>query len=126
MLSYTDCKDFLERALDADRGARIAFPQERQAEFFRMRCNQFRALDRKNNRIVFPDPGDKMHGQSEYDLLTMRIKFSPDGLYWVYAEKVTLKPEAIEDIPEDEASLLVEYTEVKSIEDHSDDHEVTK
>ena len=121
-LAYTDCKEFLERAVDAERGARIPFKTEKEAEYWRMRCNQFRKLDRIDN-LAIHEFGSKMHGKSEYDVISMVIKESPDGYWWVYAQKRTLDPGVIEDIPEDETSLLVDFEEVKMIEDQSNGNE---
>ena len=123
-LAYQDCKEFLERAIDAARGARMLFKTEADAEYWRMRCNQFRKLDRVDNMQVH-EIGSKMYGKSEYDSLVMTVKWSPDSLWWVYAEKRVLNPERVEDIPEDETALLVEFEEVKMIEDHSDDDKAT-
>jgi hypothetical protein len=120
VLAYGDCKDFLERALEAERGARMIFRTSKDAEYWRMRCNQFRKLDRKQNRMVF-EPGHKMHGHSEYDIITMTVKYSPDGYYWVYAQKMVLEPGRVEEIPEDESSLLAEFEEVKLLEHRDGD-----
>lgn len=122
ILAYTDCKEFLERALDAERGVRIPFRLEREAEHWRMRCNQFRSLDRKANKQIH-ELGTPMHGQSEYDTITMTIKFSPDGYHWVYAQKRTV-PNGIEDIP-DEAPMQITAEEVKFLEDQSDDNQTS-
>src|SRR5258706_4433955 len=99
IMAYHDCKEFLERAVDDEKGARIPFRTEKEAEYWRMRCNQFRSLDRGQNRMIF-DLGHKMYGQSEYDGLTMVIRHSSDGYYWVYAEKRTLEPGLIENLSE--------------------------
>lgn len=125
ILAYTDCKEFLERATDAVRGARIPFRDEAAAEYWRMRCNQFRSLDREQNKIIH-ELGTKMHGVSEYDMLTMTIKYSPDGFHWVYAEKRMVDHAQIEDIPEDDRPLEVDFEEVKMLEAPSDDNEVAE
>lgn len=119
-LAFTDCKEFLERALDADRGARVPFQTEEQAGYWRMRCYQFSKLDRKDNELVY-NPGDRMFGQSEYDCLSLVIKRSTDGFFWVYAEKRTLDPGMIEDIPDEGIPLQIDANPQQLIEDHSDD-----
>jgi hypothetical protein len=120
VLAYNDCKDFLDRALEAKRGSRMIFRTSSDAEYWRMRCNQFRKLDRRQNKMVF-DIGHQMHGNSEYDTLTMTIKSSPDGYYWVYAEKKILEPGRVEDIAEDETPLLAEFEEVRLLEHRDGD-----
>jgi hypothetical protein len=118
ILSYQDCREFLEKALDATNGSRVPFRNERSAQYFQMRCNQFRSLDRKDN-LAIHDPGTLMHGKSTYDELTLTLKWSPDGLYWVYAQKRTLPTGLVEDIPEDETVLIAQFDEVKLLEDQS-------
>jgi hypothetical protein len=120
VLAYSDCKEFFERAMDTERGARIPFRTSKEAEYWRMRCNQFRKLDRRENMVIH-EVGTKMYGRSEYDMLTMVIKESPEPLFWVYAEKRTLADGLVEDIPEDEGALLAEFEEVKLLEDQTND-----
>jgi len=66
-----------------------------------------------------------MHGLSEYDELTMTIKWSSDGYWWVYAQKRTVPEGLIEDIP-DEPPLQISADEVRYLEDHSNGNEVGK
>jgi hypothetical protein len=120
ILAYADCSEFLERALDAERGARIPFLAETEARYWRMRCNQFRTLHREQNRQIH-EIGTKMHGVSEYDELTMTIKQSSDGYFWVYAQKRTIRAGDIEEIPIEEAPLQITQDEIRMLEDHSDD-----
>ncbi len=124
IMAYQDCKEFLERAVDDEKGARIPFRSMREAEYWRMRCNQFRALDRRQNLMIF-DLGHKMHGQSEYDGLTMIIRHSQDNYFWVYAEKRTVEPGLIEDLSSIEEVPVLSAEEVRMLEDHSDGNETT-
>ncbi len=124
ILAYGDCKEFLERAVDDEKGARIPFRSEKEAEYWRMRCNQFRALDRQQNRMVF-ELGHKMHGHSEYDSLTMIIRHSQDGYVWVYAEKRILEPGLIENLSEVEEVPLLSAEETRMLEDHSNGNETS-
>lgn len=116
LLAYSDCQEFFEKAVEDTKGARRPFPDEKQATRWRMRCHQFRKLHRKQNAEVYA-LGEMLHGRSEYDVLTLTIKFSPDGYYWVYAEKLLLQPgeiETLSDVPELSAE------ERLLLEDHSD------
>ncbi len=124
ILAYNDCKEFLERAVDDEKGARIPFRTEKEAEYWRMRCNQFRSLDRQQNRMIF-ELGHKMHGHSEYDGLTMIIKHSQDGYAWVYAEKRTLEPGLIENLSEVEDVPRLSRDEMRMLEDHSNGNETS-
>ena len=124
ILAYIDCKEFLERAVDDERGARIPFRTEKEAEYWRMRCNQFRKLDRQQNRQVF-ELGHKMHGNSEYDGLTMIIRHSQDGYAWVYAEKRIIEPGLIENLSDIRDVPRLSAEEVRMLEDHSNDNETS-
>lgn len=119
-LAYTDCREFLEQALSAPNGSRLPFRAETSAQHFRMRCNYFRVLDRKDNETIH-EPGTPLHGKSEYDTLTLTVKWSPDEIWWVYAQQRTLPQGLIEDIPTDETALLVEFEEVKLLEDQTNE-----
>jgi hypothetical protein len=114
-LAYDDCEKFLEKALDAERGVRLPYRTSGEAEYFRMRCNQFRAIDRSDNKSVH-EPGALMHGKSVYDELTLKVMYSPDGYHWVYAERRILNEALIEPIPVNENELLLEFEEIKRLE----------
>jgi hypothetical protein len=122
ILAYSDCKAFMEAALDDTKGARLPFRTETDANYWRMRCNYFRRLNREENALTY-DLGHKMHGRSEYDKLTMTIKQSGDGWWWVYAEKRAIDLEAIEplsEVPEPEP-LEIEAEEVRLLGGPNDD-----
>lgn len=124
-LSYTDCKEFLEKALDSDTGSRIPFREEKGAKYFQMRCNQYRSIDRDDSKLIY-DQGHQMFGKSAYDVLTLTIKLSPDGFAWVYAQQRTLPEGLVEPIaPDDPAITLADFTEVHLLEDQSNGDETT-
>jgi len=121
ILAYNDCKDFLEKAVDDSKGARLPFRNETDANYYRMRCNQFRKLDRIQNAMIY-DIGAKMHGHSEYDQLTLTIKQSSDGYFWVYAQKLLLNIEEVEALSEvEDTSYQLDASEMQFLEDHSND-----
>jgi hypothetical protein len=125
ILAYQDCKEFLERAVEDDKGARIPFRTEADANFWRMRCYQCRKLDREQNAMIY-DLGHKMHGHSVYDELAMTIKFSGDGFSWVYAVKLRLEPGIVESLSEiDDPPLQITAEEMKMLEDQSNDNKTT-
>lgn len=101
IIAYGDCKEFFEKAIEDPKGARRPFVgqyAEDHASRYRMRCHQFRKLDRQQNEEIY-EIGHQMYGRSEYDLLTLTIKYSPDAV-WVYAEKLMLDPGEIESLSE--------------------------
>lgn len=124
-MAYQDCREFLEKALDADHGSRIPFRDEGAAKYFQMRCNQFRTLDRVDSKLIY-EIGHNLHGKSVYDVLTLTIKLSPDGFAWVYAQQRTLPEGLVEPIaPDDPAITLADFTEVHLLEDQSNGDETT-
>lgn len=99
ILAYLDCKEFFEKAMEDEKGARRPFQgpyAEDHASRYRMRCHQFRKLDREQNSEIY-EVGHQMHGRSEYDLLTLTLRYSSDAV-WVYAEKLLLDPGEIESL----------------------------
>lgn len=124
ILAYKDCEEFLERAIDDPKGARVPFRTEGEATYWRMRANQFRQLHREQNRLTF-DLGHQMHGHSPYDELTLSIKHSQDGYVWVYAQKLKLDPGIIENLSEiEDTPLQITAEEIRLLE-HSNGDETT-
>lgn len=116
LLAYQDCLDFMERAMDEERGARMYFRAESEAEHWRMRCNYARKLHRDQNKQVY-EPGDKMYGMSEYDPLMFTIRQSPDG-YWVYAKKMELDTTRVEPIPDEDYITEIHPEDISHPENH--------
>ena len=73
-LSYEDCYEVLDRALESDHGIRASFEDAGEAYNFRQRCHYARKLDRLESRNVYPDPNDPQHGKSVYDMLVISIR----------------------------------------------------
>lgn len=96
-LSYQDCFELMEKAVDDLKGVRICIGTLDKATFFRMRCHQARKIDRHDNLTIYQE-GDKLHGASVYDVLTFRIREDELGEYWVYAEKTELPEGAVESL----------------------------
>lgn len=86
-LSYTDCYDTMDRALEDEQGVRVKFRTFGEATFFRMRCHQARAINRRMNKELH-EVGHPMHGGSIYDRLILRIRES-GAVAYVYIEKMT-------------------------------------
>lgn len=122
LLSYEVQLKFMEMAMDEERGTRMFFLREPEAEHFRMRCNYARVLHRAENKNIH-EPGMPLYGKSEYDVLVFTIRTSPDG-FWVYAMKQILDTSRVEPIPEEDYVPSIEATEIFAIEDQSDDNEV--
>jgi hypothetical protein len=84
-MSYTDCYDIFEKAMEDPAGIRIPFDTEAAAKHYRMRMHNARAVDRRENIQTY-DKGHPMHGQSSYDILTLTIKIGEDATAFLYIE----------------------------------------
>lgn len=93
--AYPDCYAFAEECVDDPIGARRPFRTEGEAIQFRKRCNYFRELDRKQNRLIYPED-DKRHGTSDYDPIAFTVREGADGWWWVYGRRLSDGKEDIE------------------------------
>jgi hypothetical protein len=114
-LSFTDCQDIFDKAIEDGTGVRVMFNTEGQANHFIGRMHRFRELDRLDNAKEF-DQGHPLHGKSVYDQCVVRRPRSEtfsDGAvgWWVYVEKMTIENMIIEPL-----SALPVYEEPKRIE----------
>lgn len=115
LLSYKDCLNFMEKALEFKDGARIRMDSESACIHFRMRCQQARSLDREQNAKTY-DRDDFMHGKSAYDVMTFRI-YEVEGKWYVYAERVDQSDVEIEGLGEPVVPQLnAPATEVEDVE----------
>jgi hypothetical protein len=102
ILAFQDCTDFMSRALEDDKGARLFFLTEAEAQNYRMRLNQARELDRRENKMIH-ELGHMLHGKSEFDLLQFTIRDDVEGQWWIYARKMILDESRVELLSEVEA-----------------------
>lgn len=86
-LSFTDCYDILDRALESERGVRITCEDEGQARHLRTRLHSARQIHRRDNAETYP-LGDPRHGSSEYDVLTVKLRANGKGVF-LLVEKVS-------------------------------------
>lgn len=73
LLSYIDVKEVLDKALESEKGLLLKFVDEKAANRFRFRANNFRGLDRIENQKIYADATHAMHGRSAYDTLALVI-----------------------------------------------------
>jgi len=119
-LSYKDCYDAMERALEDTKGIRLRVNRVQDAYHLRMRLNQARAINRRENRRTY-DPEHHLYGRSIYDRLMFKIKErsakNGDQKVYVYLERIgDLRPDQVEalsevepdDIPLQEQTIQVE------------------
>jgi hypothetical protein len=118
LLAYSDCISYFDSALQYSVGVRLPVSDLGAAYNLRMRLNNARKLDRENNARMYP-PGHPMHGVSQYDKITARIK-SEEGQHYLYLERndvESITPEGLGEplaVEEDEVDGL-EYTPIKSL-----------
>lgn len=120
-LSYLDCFEIFDRAIDDPQGLRIRLDSINDATFLRMRMHTARKLDRKRNEEIY-EPGEPMHGCSVYDKLILRIRQHPDGAY-LYVQQISIHLGEIEllseALPLPDAPAELEHTEPLQITDES-------
>ena len=109
--SYDDCFSLFDRALEADRGIRIEVDDIRAANYLRMRMHHARTIDRRDNKLIYPDPEDAMHGRSIYDVFVIRIE-DGEPKAWVYLDKEKVTIGRVEEIASDHK---IEYRAVPQI-----------
>lgn len=81
MSAHVDCRAFLLRVLESERGAAAVFDVKGKALNFRQRCySHTRAVKKMNMKLYQPD--EPMYGKSEYDTISLFIE-EKDGKWWV-------------------------------------------
>ena len=104
-LSFLDCFDAFNQALADTHGIRIRCATIEEAINLKMRMHTARAVDRKDNRMVYEeDPSHQLYGRSIYDRLACRIRQhegDPDAR-WLYIEHIAIRGEiqALSGLPE--------------------------
>lgn len=72
--SYMDCHKAMEAALQSDKGVFWLCKTEGEAVHLRGRLNRARELDRDDNKLMYPDPSQPLHGRSYYDSLSFKLE----------------------------------------------------
>lgn len=101
-LSYQDCFDVLDQALEDTKGARVKFEGYSSASYFRSRLHNARQIDRKDNRDIHSeDMTHPMFGRSVYDKLIVRIVPETE-FHWVYIEHSSIDRLEVESLSQAE------------------------
>lgn len=99
-LSYPDCEQFFNKALEDPIGVRLYFQTEGHARQFYVRCNTFRTICRKDNTKIY-ERGSQDYGVSVYDPVQLTVIPTEDRSEWfVYARIYALNESAIESLSE--------------------------
>ena len=83
-LSYTDCYDLFDRALEDSVGVRVPFPDGASAQYERTRMHKARVLDREANMETYTRD-HPLYGCSRYDQIVVRFR-EIDGQHYLYLE----------------------------------------
>src|SRR6266436_3787560 len=94
-LSYQDCYEFMDHAMEDDKGARIIFKSRDEATFYRMRCHTARVINRTDNRRIYEIAGQAM-GETG---LAYRI-FDGKTIEWVPKSQVEKNDDGTFTMPE--------------------------
>ena len=115
LLSYQDCLDVFERAVETPEGIRVRFSSSDDATHFRMRLHQCRRLQREQNAETYEE-GHPMCGKSLFDGLTCTLRNLKSGSY-VYLRHMTIHEAQIESLAEvtDEPEVFIPPKESPSI-----------
>ncbi len=100
LLSYTDCTELLDKALEDDRGIRYKLASYDEAWQMQTRIHYCRRLHRDENKVIY-DEGHQLYGRSLYDPIVVRIK-RIENEFWIYLERRKIHGE-VESLSELEA-----------------------
>lgn len=94
--AYSDCEEAYNKALDSTEGVRIRMTDFAAANYFRMRMNNCRVINRRDNSAIY-EPGHTLYQGSAWDRLMVTIK-KVDGEHYVYVESHGIDTALIEEI----------------------------
>lgn len=90
LLAYADVKEVFDRAIKSEKGVAMYFDTAKERDRFMFRALYFRTLDRKYNKIIYPDPAHTMHGSSIYDTFSL-LKREDERGFKIIFELIKLK-----------------------------------
>ena len=71
-----DARVFLDRVLEAKKGLRITFDDEKKAASFRFRCYTVKRRELERNQKIYKD---QEHIQTHWDSISMYLESNKDG-----------------------------------------------
>lgn len=75
---FPDCREFMNKAIEAEKGWRARFEERGSAVSFRMRCYTARTREKKFN-LKFYSKDDIAHGKTVWDGLVFFLKEVEEG-----------------------------------------------
>ena len=96
--AYEDCLEYFDRAIVTEKGIRVEFKSESEAQRFQMRMHQARAILRADSKRMYA-PEEPQHGNCDYDKLVVKnpIPGAEDN-WWVYIEHHSSKVMSVEEL----------------------------
>jgi hypothetical protein len=82
LLSYKDCRDLCERAMQAPKGIKVRPGEAMSAKTLRTRLYHFRKMERDYNRRIY-QPGDPLYDQCTYDELMFKLDDHDPTTLWI-------------------------------------------
>ena len=97
LAAYEDCFQAFERAAKAPKGIRILFESKKTANYFRLRMNNARVLQRKEATRMY-ERSDPKWGKSEFDKYRIKIVEAAEqtGEWWVYIDPFGMEREIMD------------------------------
>lgn len=109
-MAYLDCEEIYNKASESvdagGPGVRVRLGEWKDANYFRMRMNNARAIDRRDNEDSY-EPGHPLYKASTWDALMVTIK-KVDDEYYVYVEPHGVSLSNVEFIPTEPTEETVE------------------
>lgn len=95
--AYADCFDAYERAAKTKKGIRILFESKKTANYFRLRMNYARVLQRRDSMRLYQRT-DPAYGKSEFDKYRIKIVEAAEqtGEWWVYIDPFGMEREIMD------------------------------
>ena len=95
--AYDDCFQAFGRAAKSKKGIRILFEDKKTANYFRLRMNYARVLQRREAVRMY-ERTDPRFGKSEFDKFRLKIVEAAEqtGEWWVYIDPFGMEREIME------------------------------
>lgn len=113
--AYDDCYEIFDKAMADPVGVRVKLKDYGEANWFRLRMNQARSINRKENMRTYSDD-HPMFNSSVYDILTMVIdNRGEEGCYLEVKKRPV--PQEVESLSGDATFTMPEEAVMDAVDD---------
>lgn len=98
-LSYGDCFEILDKALENKKGIKFQIPDYGAGNHLRVRLHSARKINREDNQVIY-QPDHQLYGRSIYDPLVCRMR-KEKGIWFMYIERLDIGALDIQPLGED-------------------------